>query len=81
MMIYHFRGAKVMFDIVFFLVVVVIAFLSCVALEIITYRVVASNKASREYCDKENVCDACGKNPKAENSQICKECQNKAYDD
>ena len=69
------------FDIVFFLAVVVIAFLACVVLEIIVYRVVESNKAERECWDEDNVCDACGKNPKAPNSQICKECQKKAYDD
>jgi hypothetical protein len=41
---------------------------------------IKQNKASREYSDN-NVCDACGQNPKAPDSQICKECQKKAYDD
>lgn len=27
-----------------------------------------------------DVCDSCGKNPKAQNSQICQECQDKVYE-
>lgn len=32
-----------------------------------------------KYKSTENICDACGENPKAPNSQICKECERKAY--
>lgn len=28
----------------------------------------------------ETLCDSCGKNPKAQNSQICQECQDKVYE-
>ena len=33
-------------------------------------------KSLQKFVD-ENICDACGENPKADNSQICKECQQK----
>jgi uncharacterized paraquat-inducible protein A len=69
-----------MFDVIFFAVIVAIAFIVCAIAEVIAYRIIKQNKASREYSDN-NVCDACGQNPKAPDSQICKECQKKAYDD
>ena len=69
-----------MFDIIFFAVIVLIAFIVCAIAEVIAYRIFKQNKASREYSDN-NVCDDCGQNPKAPDSQICKECQKKAYDD
>lgn len=69
-----------MFDIIFFVVAFAVAFSICVAAEIIAYRVVKRNEMSNNY-EELDVCDACGEKPKAPNSQICKECQKKAYDD
>jgi len=70
-----------MFDIIFFVSIVGIAFLTCAVFEVIAHRVLRHNKVSKEYASAAEMCDACGENPKAPDSQICKECQKIAYGD
>lgn len=70
-----------MFDIIFFAAIVGVAFVTCVISEIVVYRVLKRARKIKEYEQWHEICDACGKNPKAENSMLCKECEEKAYGD
>ena len=58
-----------------------ITFVAVMILEIVIAKYRNQNNTPREYIENGDVCDACGRHLKAPNSQICRECQRRAYDD
>ena len=70
-----------MFEIICIFCLIGFAIALTVITEIIVAKIKRQSQAAETTAQGYDVCEACGENPKAPNSQICKECQKKVYDD
>lgn len=69
-----------MFDIIFLAASLLFSIILSLLVEL-HIRKIENKTKKRLQSPERDICDSCGSSPKAPNSQICKECQEKVYED